>query len=313
MTDCIIRCPVCRGTQVVKRGKRQVVFGLVQLYQCRRCGRSFSQRQVVGNTYPPRVVFTALVLYAQGKTFDEVRRHLNRRFKIKLGLTTIHRWVNEHSSLLPIQQWQQMVRQYDPLVMTQSFFHKNLEYVFQLHRYKTDRLVKSLFPRLFRYLWGFESGCPDVFFQLGLRCSQPVFQVRAVAQHHKNLACEMAGFAIRSRRSNRERHALVEEFMVLCDTATVAVEVPVWYWEKSVDRGITGHIDVVQVRRGNVYIMDYKPGAVREKKAVQQLYQYATALGFRAGIPFERLRCAWFDDRDYFEFRPDAAEVSLIR
>jgi hypothetical protein len=30
MTDGIVRCPVCHGTRVVKRGKRQVVFGLVQ-------------------------------------------------------------------------------------------------------------------------------------------------------------------------------------------------------------------------------------------------------------------------------------------
>ncbi|MBU1941568.1 MAG: hypothetical protein KKC68_07315, partial [Candidatus Thermoplasmatota archaeon] len=92
MGTMVQRCPVCAGTHVVKRGKRQVVFGLVQLYQCKRCGRSFSHRIVVGGTYPPRVVFRALVLFAEGKTFDEVRRLVNRRFKIKLGLTTIHRW-----------------------------------------------------------------------------------------------------------------------------------------------------------------------------------------------------------------------------
>jgi hypothetical protein len=300
-------------TKIVKRGKRRVAFGDVQLYLCKSCGRTFSQSRLARRAYPPRVIRWALQYSGQGFGIDEIQRLLNRRFKIKVSISTVHRWVADNKELIPIQQWKSIVRQYDPLLMKRSFFHENLEYIFQLHRYKIDRLASEQFNSLYKYLWGFESGCPDAFFQIGLRCSQPVFLVDAVARHYRNLACEMAKFAIKSRRSNRERHMLVEEFMLFCDKATVAVEVPVWYWEKSINRGITGHIDVLQIRRNNVYIMDYKPGAVREKKAIQQLYQYATALGFRAKIPFSQLRCAWFDDKNYFEFKPENAEASLIR
>ena len=73
--------------------------------------------------------------------------------------------------------------------------------------------------------------------------------------------------------------------MLINDTATVACELPVWYWEKSIDSGVTGHIDMVQIRGGNVVIMDYKPGANRDRKAAQQLYHYAVAISFRAKIP----------------------------
>ncbi|HMA83261.1 MAG TPA: hypothetical protein VKP59_03435, partial [Candidatus Thermoplasmatota archaeon] len=47
---------------------------------------------------------------------------------------------------------------------------------------------------------------------------------------------------------------------------TVAVEVPVWYWEKRVGDGVTGHIDLLQIRNDMVYILDYKPKAAKEKK-----------------------------------------------
>jgi len=67
------------------------------------------------------------------------------------------------------------------------------------------------------------------------------------------------------------------------------------------------------VRRGNVYILDYKPGASKDKKASQQLYHYAIALSFRAKMPFECIRCAWFDDESYYEFSPAEADATLIK
>ena len=123
----------------------------------------------------------------------------------------------------------------------------------------------------------------------------------------------MAAFAISARRNNRERHNLVEKFMLVNDTATIACEVPVWYWEKSIDSGITGHIDLLQVRGGNVVILDYKPGARADRKAAQQLYHYAVALSFRAKVDFENIRCAWFDENNYYEYDPSKASASLIK
>jgi hypothetical protein len=35
-----------------------------------------------------------------------------------------------------------------------------------------------------------------------------------------------------------------------------------------------------------------------------QLTIYALALSRRAGLPLKYFKCAWFDERDYFEFFP---------
>jgi len=313
MTSDINRCPTCYQTKVVKRGKRTIAFGEVQLYQCRNCGRTFSKSRLARRTYPSRIIRWALQFFGQGNNIDEIQRLINRKFKVKVGRSTIHRWLNEQINLVPINRWKSIVRQYDQLLLKQSFFHENLEYLFQMHCYKTDRLVKKQFPTLYKYLLGFKSGCPDAFFEIGERCSQPKFDLKIEPKKITNLACKMASFAVHARKNNRERHELVENFMIINDKATIACEVPVWYWEKSIDSGITGHIDILQLRNDKVYILDYKPRAAKDKKAAQQLYHYAAALSFRAKVPFEKIMCAWFDEQDYFEYSPNDAKARLKR
>jgi ATP-dependent exoDNAse (exonuclease V) beta subunit len=99
---------------------------------------------------------------------------------------------------------------------------------------------------------------------------------------------------------------------------TVAVEIPVYLTKEDNPRlpethgfslnfetdVITGHIDFVQVRNGYVHILDYKPEAKKEKHAHVQLTIYALALARRTGLKLKDFKCAWFDEKDYFEFFP---------
>jgi ATP-dependent exoDNAse (exonuclease V) beta subunit len=67
---------------------------------------------------------------------------------------------------------------------------------------------------------------------------------------------------------------------------------------------ITGHIDFLQIRNGQIHILDYKPEARKEKHAHVQLTIYALALARRTGLPVRFFKCGWFDEKDYFEFFP---------
>jgi hypothetical protein len=248
-----------------------------------------------------------------GATVERTSTLINRRFKVHTGKSTIHAWVRKYTALCPIQNVRAKYVSMKDLVVSRQFDHENLPYEFLYHRYKLQVYTPRRYRRFIRYIQGFEQGCPDEFFEVGERCSHPKFRVDAPVRRQVNLACRMARFAVQAKWSNRERHQLVERFMLCCDTATIACEVPVWYWEKSIDRGITGHIDLVQIRRGALVIMDYKPGAAADRKAMQQLYHYAVALSFRTGVPFEQIRCAWFDEHQYFEYQPAAAQVKLMK
>ncbi len=66
---------------------------------------------------------------------------------------------------------------------------------------------------------------------------------------------------------------------------------------------ITGHIDFLQMRNGMVHILDYKSQAAKERP-IEQLTLYALALSRLTGLRVFNFKCAWFDEKDYFEFFP---------
>ena len=66
---------------------------------------------------------------------------------------------------------------------------------------------------------------------------------------------------------------------------------------------ITGHIDFLQIRNGSVHILDYKSNAAKERP-IEQLTLYALALSRLTGLRLFHFKCAWFDEKDYFEFFP---------
>ncbi len=105
--------------------------------------------------------------------------------------------------------------------------------------------------------------------------------------------------------------------MLINDSVTVAVEIPVYLTREDMDyyranrfelgfdsHIITGHIDFLQIRNNYLHILDYKPEARKEKHAHVQLTIYALALARRANLPLRHFKCAWFDEHDYFEFFP---------
>src|SRR3546814_20166011 len=100
--------------------------------------------------------------------------------------------------------------------------------------------------------------------------------------------------------------------MLLTDSATVAVEVPIFLtpddiaalraipnFDVPIDGAatLTGNIDVLQIRNGKVHILDYKPGANKEKP-IAPLMVYALAISRRTGLKLFDLFCAWFAAED---------------
>ncbi len=135
---------------------------------------------------------------------------------------------------------------------------------------------------------------------------------------NQNNANDLATLGLFLAHRTIERHPMIEEFMLTCDAKTIAIEIPVYlqrqeleYFQKKgfflpiepADTPITGHIDVVQIRNGKIYILDYKPEA-KKINPVNQLILYALALASRTRLPLKTFVCAWFDEKDYFSFYP---------
>jgi transposase-like protein len=309
-------CPYCKRSSVTKKGKRKEKQGANQKYYCKLCKKTFVQRECKNKTYSAEVIREALSLYNQGFTFEEAAKALNKRFKITTTKSSIQRWIKEYQDICTYAPLRTTLskRYGKDIIVSKNFYYQGLAYNFKYHKGKLEVLGER-FPSLVSYIRRCEAGCPPFFNAIENRCSQLQLEVTIEKTVSENLLCRRAALALCNFPTKKKRHSLIENFMLINDDATVAVEIPVWLWEKNLHLSIAGHIDLIQISHGYVYILDYKPDAAGEKDehAASQLYLYASGLSFRTSIPLSRIRCAWFDDKEYFEFEPTKAEVHYIK
>ena len=299
-------CPKC-GVRAAKEGVRRTSAGPIQKWYCPSCRSHFSESPIPRRQYAAKVILNAVTTYHLGHTLTATRQAIARRFKRQVPESTLRAWLRQFSALCTFATLRKKFSFSDPIVA--RTFHHRQEYCFGFHRLKVNLLCKDRFPSLRRYLWRVKDHCPHRLFTAddSARCSDALrsASIRAF-RHRDNNAVALAKLGLMLASRATERHGCVQQFMLANDSATVAVEVPVWLLPgEARDLGLTapltGHIDIVQIRFGRVVILDYKPDARRETKAKDQVYRYARALSVRTGIPFAQISMAYFDDKDYFE------------
>ncbi len=339
-----IVCTNCSSKNVTKFGKRNNKFRTIQLYCCKNCGKKFSLQKTCCKSYPANVILNSILTYNLGYSLEETSRVIAKKYKRKVPLTTISSWLKCYKDVCAYYRLREEAKKlYRPnfLIFSKKFYHEQV-YKFQVHKAKLDLLLQDTnfskhkrflpvkdylekiptenFPHhIFRPKKGAEENLEDKQ-EFERRSSQLKMGLLPVTKLSKNnLANKLAGLALQLAKMNKERHEKVQEFMLVNDSVTVAVEVPVYLTHDDIEyfrkRGfvlnfedyrtpITGHIDVLQVRNNMIHILDYNPEAEKEKKAVRQLTIYALALASRTKLPISYFKCAWFDEKNYFEFFP---------
>jgi len=322
------RCPYCSAGEIVKRGTRQKKFERVQLYQCAACKRTFSAERVKGKTIPLAVIFDGLSYYNLGYSPETSCRFLKIKYGLSVDPSSISRWVEEFKDICRYARMRPYaIRRYAPPKVMESvtLYHRQV-YTFRYHRAKIELLLEEDFKneplyRLKEFLDNVSTECPHQFFQGGLRMSEQKVNFdmsRVVVREKQNFANRLAQLALQAVRNNKERHETLEKFMIANDSVTVAIEVPVYFTPEdlehmqkvlgftiplTLDKILTGHIDILQVRNGAVHILDYKAVA-RKEKPINQLTFYALALSRLTGLRLYHFKCGWFDQDRYYEFFP---------
>jgi len=317
-----IICPSCNGKSIIRKGKRKLKLQEIQKYKCKDCGLNFTDKKMEHRSYSAEVIYSALNNYNQGLTLEDSSREINKRFGVKTYPRLITSWLQGCKEVCPYLRIRKQTGPVEDVVYERQFWHQQ-SYLFRYHKVKLDKFVNEYFSPLAEYIRQIPGLCPNKLFMDGnLRCSQLRLDKSVGVDKRENFACKLAEFALKAIRSNKERHEFVGNFMLLNDTATLAVEVPVWLLPEEIppelrevvplDRPLTGHLDLVQARYGLIYLLDYKPGASRTN-AVSQLFLYALALSIRTNIWLRNFRCAWFDEKTYFEFDPNEIVLPHIR
>ena len=105
----------------------------------------------------------------------------------------------------------------------------------------------------------------------------------------------MAEIASQITTDNKKRHEIIENFMLINDTATIATEIPVYI------KNLTGHIDILQIRYHKIYLLDFKPEPVNIQQTINQLILYRKALSKRTNIKEYKIKLAFFNKKGYYE------------
>lgn len=196
-------------------------------------------------------------------------------------------------------------------------------YHYRVHNVKSETLLNNGLASLKQFLEDVFDNCPNDYFKSGPRGSSlkfklPNLNIKCITGH------EISALAELGLKENAERfksnHSKVQMFMLENDTNTIAMEVPIWLEATEIDgydkmfnsnEPLTGHIDVLRVNDGKVWVWDYKPNAHKEKYADTQTYFYALMLSKRTGLPLEMFRCGYFDKNYAFVFKPEEVSKNL--
>lgn len=340
----ISHCPYCDSRDLRKSGVRHNSNRTLQLYRCTNCWRHFTPLSGIKTKYSPEIIARALLSYYTGNSEEQVSALLRKRHRTAIPRRTIGRWISKYKSVCtfaPMRRTALAQAGTAGLVTKVELEHRQV-YVFKKHDAKLALLAASLPSSGGERLQAYLQEVTQPLFPHGLfldpgvpaatatpavppsssptvRSSQARFETLPfVTATKQNSANDLATFGLFLAKRTVERHPMIEDFMLHCDGATIAVEVPLYLTEEdaayyrrigfhlplgTLERPITGHIDILQVRRGLIYILDYKPDASKVNPA-NQLLLYALALAARTRLPLKLFVCAWFDERDYFEFYP---------
>ena len=309
-----MKCSNCGRLNIIKKGKRKTKFGFRQFFYCKDCEKGFVGSKLLYKTYGPKVITSAISYYNLGNTLEESAKLTNRRFKVKVSKSSVSQWLKEFKSICTYCKIRPTaLKNYGKeILISKTFKHNDLSYNFKYHKPKLELLCRdNNFSSLSAYIKNFEKGCPKFFNDIENRCSQTKIEISIKKENAYNNACRLALFALKSCDINSRGHSAVENFMLINDSSTIACEVPVWLWEKNLNMGINGHIDVLQIRSNKIYVLDFKPNALRENEqsVASQLFWYASGLSFRTSIPLENFTCAWFDEYNYYEFSPKEVKI----
>lgn len=309
VTEPGIRCKYCQSAQIVKAGLRKLKAGLRQMFKCNHCGRRFSNLNRSDKHTHPAAILDALTMVCQGRTYEDVIFALRKKHRLSVTKSAISKWVREYDpDYLKIRY---LNKPHGQIIRSYLFTHSGINYNYKLH---LPKLATCPFEGLKSYLLKlpefidhaiFEKG-PETEENAGLRASQLVLTDNYGLREFTDTRLNRAALdALSLALSNRQRHQVVEDYLLSCDRNTIAVEVPVYFHHKGLG-SVTGHIDILQINFGKAHILDFKPHAKKENpaKVMTQLTLYAMALTYRAKLKFGDIVCAYFDEERMFQFSP---------
>jgi hypothetical protein len=256
-------CPQCHSKSTIKKGRRLNRFRNLQIFQCRECLYKFTAAPGKNKTYTPRVILETVSTYNLGNSVSDTQAVIRKRLHVDTPEATIRSWMREYKPLTAYARLRALGQKlFRPDEMIRSFLlnHKQV-YRFQLHRAKLELLLRNAYNNrltpIKNYLELVGDEFPHGMFQATEhRSSKFPTTVAIPITRKENYATRLATLVLPAAIANKKRHETLQRFMLVNDSATIAVEIPVYLTREDIayykGQGfrldfdtdfITGHLD----------------------------------------------------------------------
>ena len=244
-----VKCPECGAVEVEniqKKGFRKNKREELQKYYCKKCGRNFVMKKMLNKSYPTNVILQSISFYNKGMTLENASKKINMKFGVKTYPRLISFWMKEFSDICTFRRIRGEIMEGKKPGFANPVFEKLIEhkqpYLYKYHALKIDLFLVDYFYGLKDYLRNVAEICPhELFLKDNMRSSQ--VKINYGSQKNKieierknNYACKLAGLALKMARTNKQRHEIVQDFMLVNDTSTLAVEVPIWLNAREIEQ-----------------------------------------------------------------------------
>ena len=207
-----------------------------RLYQCTECLHRFALGDAGKHkSYPLKTILDTMSTFNKGHSITETQAILRRRLHLHIPERTISSWIAEHRSLTTYARLRGDAKPlFSPELIVKSYTLQHRQvYRFQVHRAKLDILFQSSgindLAGLRSYFETVGPTCTHHLFADSLhRSSKFPTNFHPPITRKENHATRLAALALPTSPSNKKRHETLQHFMLLNDSVTVAVEVPVY-------------------------------------------------------------------------------------
>ena len=197
-------------------------------------------------TYPIKTILKAISAYNLGYTLDKTKDIINKRNNLSITSPTIHTWLQEYKTICTFSRLRkQALKQCNctpqNIIHTQTLSHIQ-PYTFKCHNAKLEiltkenpkftalkdcieKIISNKFPHhIFTY-----NKNNEIINANEQRASQIKFShLKIEIKNKENFACKLASLALNLAKNNNERHQAIQDFMLINDSTTIAVEVPIY-------------------------------------------------------------------------------------
>jgi hypothetical protein len=182
-----------------------------------------------------RVILETVSPYNLGNSLSDTQCVIRKRLHVDIPEGTIRSWIRAHKSLTTYARLRDPgIRLLDPEAIIRSYTmrHKQV-YRFGLHRAKLELLLQIARHRHLAsakdYLETIGQDFPhDMFQATEHRSSKFPTRLWPPVVRKENYATRLAALVLPTAAENKKRHETLQRFMLVNDSATVAVEIPVY-------------------------------------------------------------------------------------